>query len=407
MRTISWSDFIASFTNNPILAVRNIVGIMADNFVDHWWRIVLIFLFFWLMNKILTKVLDFFIPKNINRKQDHHFPFSGKFKPKKSVKWLQPFAAKRDREKRVKQRTRSTVDLIMSILNPILFIISFFMVFAQLGVTLTKTTGTLVIGAVTLAFGLGMQDLIKDIIAGFTIITGDIYAVGDFIDMKEGTIGVVKAMGLRNVILESPDGTIWYARYSQIPQVGNITSTEGVLGTDITLKWNKENYHVTKTDIQEVDKKILTIMKSLDNALKNVDKFTKGDINVPLKTVAEITDDLTGKATDTIQQKIVDIKNDESNSGPSLMPAKTVINQVSEKIANRVPVFKSVEALGYVGTTVNSVTLRYRIVLPPHSSPSQALKVLRKNIVEEFIDKGISTTFEEVPGSDMPPLLPS
>ena len=77
-------------------------------------------------------------------------------------------------------------------------------------------------GVVGVALGFGAQTLVKDFLAGISMLAEDQYGVGDVIDVGEAT-GSVEQVGLRVTQLRSMDGTLWYVRNGEILRVGNMT----------------------------------------------------------------------------------------------------------------------------------------------------------------------------------------
>jgi small conductance mechanosensitive channel len=109
--------------------------------------------------------------------------------------------------------------------------------------SLLKSTATIVIGAIAVvmaldilgysigpvlasagiagvALGFGAQNLVKDFLAGISMLLEDQYGVGDVVDMGEA-IGVVEAVSLRVTRLRSVDGTVWYVRNGEVMRLGN------------------------------------------------------------------------------------------------------------------------------------------------------------------------------------------
>ncbi|GAA2724791.1 mechanosensitive ion channel protein MscS [Cellulomonas aerilata] len=77
-------------------------------------------------------------------------------------------------------------------------------------------------GVVGVALGFGAQTLVKDFLAGVSMLVEDQYGVGDVVDLGEAT-GVVEQVGLRVTQVRSLDGTLWYVRNGEILRVGNMT----------------------------------------------------------------------------------------------------------------------------------------------------------------------------------------
>ena len=77
-------------------------------------------------------------------------------------------------------------------------------------------------GVVGVALGFGAQTLVKDFLAGISMLAEDQYGVGDVVDVGAAS-GVVEQVGLRVTQIRSLDGTLWYVRNGEILRVGNMT----------------------------------------------------------------------------------------------------------------------------------------------------------------------------------------
>ncbi len=77
-------------------------------------------------------------------------------------------------------------------------------------------------GIVGVAVGFGAQHLVRDLLAGVSMLLEDQYGVGDVIDVGEAT-GVVEAVGLRTTRLRDARGTVWHVPNGAITRVGNQT----------------------------------------------------------------------------------------------------------------------------------------------------------------------------------------
>lgn len=77
-------------------------------------------------------------------------------------------------------------------------------------------------GLLGVALGFGAQSVIKDVLAGFFILTEDQFGVGDVVDLGEAN-GTVEAVSLRATRIRSADGTVWHVANGQIQRAGNMT----------------------------------------------------------------------------------------------------------------------------------------------------------------------------------------
>lgn len=94
------------------------------------------------------------------------------------------------------------------------------MILAELGFNVTSIVAGTSLVAATLAFGL--QNLIKDLIAGVFMLAEGQLGVGDWVDLEKAA-GQVQEVGLRVTHLRAEDGTAWYVRNGEVVRVGNFS----------------------------------------------------------------------------------------------------------------------------------------------------------------------------------------
>ncbi len=92
-------------------------------------------------------------------------------------------------------------------------------------------------GIVGVAVGFGAQNLVRDLLAGISMLLEDQYGVGDVIDVGEAT-GVVEAVGLRTTRLRDLAGTVWHVPNGVITRVGNMTQEWSRAVVDIGLPYD-------------------------------------------------------------------------------------------------------------------------------------------------------------------------
>lgn len=149
-----------------------------------------------------------------------------------------------DRKKRVQ-----TLDSLISATVRIgVFIIASMMIISELGIN----TGPLIAsaGVIGVALGFGAQNLIRDFMSGFFVITENQFRVGDVIEITSnpGAIkisGTVESLTIRTTILRDESGKLHH-----IPN-GNILVT-----TNMTMNFAKVNEDIvvdTDTDIEKLE----------------------------------------------------------------------------------------------------------------------------------------------------------
>ena len=113
------------------------------------------------------------------------------------------------RIKTINQITRSTGRVII-------ITIALIMILNELGLDTRPILASA--GILGVAFGLGAQNIMKDVINGFLILTEDQFGIGDTVKIGEIT-GIVENMNLRITTLKDASGNVHVIPNSEIKQV--------------------------------------------------------------------------------------------------------------------------------------------------------------------------------------------
>lgn len=386
--SITWSQLIADLASKPSDGVKEIAKIVAHNFSENWLSIIFAIIGFILARYILFSLIDIIVPRSLKSAPPSWA------KNRFVVVWRDKLY-KQSLESRSLYRARAIVSLTKSFIDPIMIFIAFSTICGRLGIVFEKNTITVFLGTFGIAIALGAQGIVKDVIAGITVIATDSYAVGDYIDVLMGASGIVRKIGLRLTELEGYDGTIWFVRHSEVPKVGNRTASRSRVVTDVTLTWNKENYHITSKDLKFAEGEVENTLWELSETLTSVDKAARENAkisndNISYTDIAVVVPDLIPTMN---YNSLLDMKQNNND----LSADDTNIHMAIKRIPGRVPVFTRIETLGLINATKNSITLRLRITIPPNSSRSQGMAVLRRAIFDTFIDKEITPEFNDAP----------
>lgn len=138
---------------------------------------------------------------------------------------------------RRKQRARAMGDLLGSIVGLVIAGVAFVMVLDVVGVPIAPLLTSA--GIVGIALGFGAQTLVKDYLAGVSMILEDQYGVGDSVDLGEAS-GIVEAVGLRITRLRDVNGTVWYVRNGEILRVGNQSQNWARTVLDVTVAYDSD-----------------------------------------------------------------------------------------------------------------------------------------------------------------------
>ena len=113
------------------------------------------------------------------------------------------------------KRKATVINLLKSIIKYFILIFVVLGILKAYGVDTTSIIASL--GIFAAVIGLAFQDILKDFLAGITIIFDNKYAVGDTVDIK-GFKGVVTSLGLRTTKIKSATG--------EVRCIGNASFTE-------------------------------------------------------------------------------------------------------------------------------------------------------------------------------------
>ena len=119
---------------------------------------------------------------------------------------------------RQKERARTTGTVLTSTLNAVIWVIALGMILGEFGLNLGPLIASA--GVIGIAFGLGAQTIVRDVLAGLFMLIEDQYGVGDRIEVLEIS-GKVERVGLRITTVRDEAGTLWYLRNGEIMKVGN------------------------------------------------------------------------------------------------------------------------------------------------------------------------------------------
>lgn len=123
-------------------------------------------------------------------------------------------------DQRRAQRIRTMIPLINRVLLMVLGAFVGLIVLSELGVNIAPLLA--LSGAVGIAIGLGAQQLIKDLIAGASMVIEDTVAIGDAVEIGDKA-GVVEDMSLRALKLRALDGTLHTIPFGEFKIISNMS----------------------------------------------------------------------------------------------------------------------------------------------------------------------------------------
>lgn len=154
------------------------------------------------------------------------------------------------------RRHKTTISLIDNVLKYFIAIVALLMILDVYGVDTKSLIASL--GVFSLVAGLALQDFLKDIIAGITIIFEDQYAVGDVVTV--GTFkGTVSYLGIKSTRITAYTGEVLIIANRNIDKVINHTLEKNISILDIPVAYD--------TDIDNVKRILTSVCKELQKEL--------------------------------------------------------------------------------------------------------------------------------------------
>jgi small-conductance mechanosensitive channel len=128
--------------------------------------------------------------------------------------------------------SRTIAGILYSGGNAVILVLAALMALPELGFSVTPLAAAA--GLASLAIGFGAQNLVRDFINGFFIISEEQFMVGDTI--RSGTIkGRVEHITLRRTVVRDDQGALWTISNSDLGSVANLSRDWGQVFVDVTV----------------------------------------------------------------------------------------------------------------------------------------------------------------------------
>lgn len=136
------------------------------------------------------------------------------------------------------ERHSDTVaSLLASLAKYAVYFIIFCNVLVMWGVNITSILA--LSGAVSVAIGLGTQDIVKDMMAGLFIIMENQFGVGDIVELN-GFSGTVESIGIRTTRIRNVDGNVHIVPNGQISIVTNMSKGFNRAVVDVSVAYGED-----------------------------------------------------------------------------------------------------------------------------------------------------------------------
>jgi len=133
------------------------------------------------------------------------------------------------------QQTRTLSSVAYSVASKIVWVVALLTAAQEIGINVFPVAA--LAGLATLAIGLGAQNFIRDIIAGFHIILEDQFVVGDTIQVAE-TQGRVETLSLRRTVVRDTRGALVTLSNGEIRTLANLSRDWSQAFVDVSVSPN-------------------------------------------------------------------------------------------------------------------------------------------------------------------------
>lgn len=177
--------------------------------------------------------------------------------------------------KGTKNKRKSTIiNLAKSIVKYIILVFIVLGILQSYGVDTTGIIASL--GVFAAVIGLAFQDIIKDFLAGISIIFDNKYAVGDYVEIN-GFKGTVIDLGLRTTKIKAFSGEIKCIGNSAFNEVTNFNMANADLFLKLNVAYDTDLDKLEKV-LESIKDDILNIENVTDYKLLGVDEFSDSSI---------------------------------------------------------------------------------------------------------------------------------
>lgn len=155
--------------------------------------------------------------------------------------------AKNQPEEEIEKRVETLSGVLVGASEVVIIFLSSFMLLSEIGVNIAPLLAGA--GVVGLAIGFGAQNIIKDVLNGFFIITENQYTIGDVVKVADVS-GLVEDLSLRRTVLRDMDGIV-----HSVPN-GDIH-----VSSNLTREWSRVNLNISVAYGEDLERVISVINK--------------------------------------------------------------------------------------------------------------------------------------------------
>ncbi len=176
----------------------------------------------------------------------------------------------------VKKRRKTFLLLVKNTIKYILIILMVLALLSLYGFNINSLLAGLGIAGVVL--GLGLQDALKDIFSGISIIFDDYFVVGDIVDY-EGFVGTIIEFGLKSTKIRKYTGEVLIVSNRSINKITNITKEKSTVDIKIPTAYEEDILKVEKVINNIISKVKMDNKDILDINYLGIENFNDSSID--------------------------------------------------------------------------------------------------------------------------------
>lgn len=206
-----------------------------------------------------------------------------------------------------KQRIKTLEMLLINIIKYAIYIFVILAIVANFGINVKSILAGLGIG--TALIGLAFQDLAKDLIAGFSIITEGSYEVGDTIEI-DGFMGEVVFIGLRTTRIKNFKGATKIIANHYMDNLINYSNNNSLAVVDISIAYECKEEVIEKV----IDELFSKLNGNIPHATKDLELWGVNELSdsAVIYRIAVETEPMQQFATERFLKKEIKKALDES-----------------------------------------------------------------------------------------------
>lgn len=140
-------------------------------------------------------------------------------------------------ESRAEARVHTLERVLVAAGTGFIWVVTALVVLSELDVNLAPLIAGA--GVLGVALGFGAQEMVRDYLAGFFIISEDQYGLGDVVDLGEA-VGTVEEVSLRSTRLRDVNGVVWHVPNGELTRVGNMSKQWARALIDVSVAYDTD-----------------------------------------------------------------------------------------------------------------------------------------------------------------------